>query len=143
MLLRPWWQVSGIAGIVLSICPKFALLQASHSLGKPLKLSHTGPEKSQDCVRFSPCPPDTASRGTYRDFLSHANLAEVGFHACAHLPNDCLCWLSLEWPLPGVELIPDGAVRQWTQLMRHCCGVSLATQEPPLHPLYKQWSPPG
>lgn len=44
MLLRPWWQVSGIAGIVLSICPKFALLQASHSLGKPLKLSHTGPK---------------------------------------------------------------------------------------------------
>jgi hypothetical protein len=47
---------------------------------------------------------------THRDLFPHAYLAEVGLHACAHLPDYCLCRLGLERPLSGVELVPDRAV---------------------------------
>lgn len=67
-------------------------------------------KKALNGAPYFPCLPELTPSGTYRDFFSHADLAEVGFHARAHLPDDGLSWLGLERPLPGMQFVPDGAV---------------------------------
>lgn len=66
----------------------------------------------------------TAPHSTYRDLLAHPDLAEVGLHPSPHLPDYCLCWLRLEGPFPGVQLVPDGAGgRHWELGMEQLGGI--------------------
>lgn len=109
----PLMAGTGIAGIIQKLCLLSSSdLQGCGSVSSSGKAFVTLPHRN--LLPLPTCPQPWHCPRTYRDFFSHADLAEVGFHASAHLPDYCLCWLGLERPLSGVEFIPNCAVG------RHC-----------------------